>query len=477
MTAAGVRPSSNLRPAQPVLDRPRRGRPPGRNEILRNGRLGGIEPELLAAEFGTPFYAYDLDVVDRQVAALRAVLPPAFELAYAFKANPSLAIVDHLARLGLGADVASGGELEVAGRAGVAPGSIVFTGPGKRDDELDAAVRLGIRAVTVESTGELARLERLAATAGRVVPVLLRAAVPAAVGLERVRLVGDDGAGKFGMDQEDLEGAARAATRSPHLDLLGVHAFGASNVVDADVLGDHVERTVEQARRLAARVGFQLRLVDVGGGLGIPYELDDRSLDLGALRSRLDAVAGRLEADPVTRGARILLEPGRFLVGPAGAYVARVVDRKSVDGAHVVVLDGGIHHVLRPALVGQEHRIRVLGRSAGSGTRAFPVTIAGPLCSGLDILAAQAVMPVPAVGELVAVLDVGAYGYTESMPLFLSHPVPPEVAISAGRMALIRRRIEPSTWLEGQVLPDWQIRQASTARTGSNGRRPSVEDT
>jgi len=476
MTAAGVRPSRDLRAAGPILDRPRRGRPPGRNEILRNGRLGGIEPEVLAAEFGTPFYAYDLDVVDRQVGALRAILPPAFELAYALKANPALAIVDHFAHLGLGADVASGGELEVARRAGVPPGSIVFTGPGKRDDELAAAVRLGIRAVTVESTGELARLERLAAGAGRVTAVLLRAAVPAAVGLERVRLVGDDGAGKFGMDEDDLEVAARTAVRSPHLELLGVHAFGASNVLDADVLGDHVERTVNQARRLASRVGFGLRLVDVGGGLGIPYELDDRSLDLGALRERLEIVAARLEADPVTRGVRILLEPGRFLVGPAGAYVARVVDRKSVGGSHVVVLDGGIHHVLRPALVGQEHRVRVLGGSAGSGSRAFPVTIAGPLCSGLDILAAQAVMPVPAVGELVAVLDVGAYGYTESMPLFLSHPVPPEIATSAGRMALIRRRIEPGMWLEGQALPGWRPRQASLARTGRNGRSSSVDD-
>ncbi|MCI0582661.1 MAG: alanine racemase [Chloroflexi bacterium] len=471
-------------PASRALERPRRGRPPARNEILRNGRLGGVEPEALAAEFGTPLYVYDLDVIDRQVAALRAVMPPTFELAYAVKANPALAIVDHLRRLGLGADVASGGELELVARAGVAPESVVFTGPGKQDAELAAAVRLEIRAVTVESTRELARLEALAAAAGRVARVLLRAAVPTAFGLERVRLVGDDGAGKFGMDEGDLERAAAAAVRSPHLELLGLHAFGASNVLDAEVLGDHVERTVDQARALATRIGFPRRLVDVGGGLGIPYDPEDRSLDLGALGARLEAVAGRLAADARTRETRILLEPGRFLVGPAGAYVARVVDRKTVDGAHVVLLDGGIHHVLRPALVGQEHRIRVLGRSAGSSARAFPVTIAGPLCSGLDILAGQAVMPVPAVGELVAVLDVGAYGYTESMPLFLSHPVPPEVAIINGRTALIRRRIEPAAWFEGQALPYWRTparlpapaRQASPDWAGTNGRSPSVED-
>ena len=133
--------------------------------------------------------------------------------------------------------------------------------------------------------------------------------------------------------------------------------------------------------------------------------------------------------------------------------MARVVDRKAIGGAHVVIVDGGIHHVLRPALVGQEHRVRGLG--ASNGGRVFPVTIAGPLCSGLDILAAQAVMPVPDVGDLVAVLDVGAYGYTESMPLFLSHATPPEIAIRDGVAALIRRRVEPAEWLQTQVIPDW----------------------
>jgi diaminopimelate decarboxylase len=284
------------------------------------------------------------------------------------------------------------------------------------------------------------------------VPVLLRASVPAHIGLERVRLVGDDGAGKFGMDADDLAACAGMAVGSPNLDLLGLHAFGASNVVDADALADHVERTVDLARSLAVTAGFRLRLVDVGGGLGIPYEPDDRTLDLRAFGTRLDTIAQRLAADPVTRDSRLLLEPGRFLVGPAGAYLARVVDRKMVDGTHVVVLDGGIHHLLRPALVGQEHRIRALG-AAGWGSKAFPVTIAGPLCSGLDILAGKAVMPVPAVGELVAVLDVGAYGFTESMPLFLSHPTPAEVAIRDGASALIRRRMEPAEWLEGQIVP------------------------
>ncbi|MEA2633151.1 MAG: diaminopimelate decarboxylase, partial [Chloroflexota bacterium] len=204
-----------------IDSRPRRGRPPARNEILRSGLLAGLAADDLAERFGTPLYVYDFDVIERQVAALQAVLPPAVELAYAIKANPALAVVEHLGRLGLGADVASGGELATARRARIEPDRIVMTGPGKRDDELAAAVAAGIRAVTVESPGELARLDAIAAAAGRIQPVLLRAAVSEHARLERVRLVGDDGAGKFGMDAGDLAASARHAVASPHLDLLG----------------------------------------------------------------------------------------------------------------------------------------------------------------------------------------------------------------------------------------------------------------
>ena len=438
------------------IDGPRRGRPPVRNEILAGGRLGRVDPEELAERFGTPFYAYDLDVVSAQGAALRAALAPGIELAYAVKANPALAMVAHIVGLGLGTDIASGGELELVLRAGVEPARIVMTGPGKRDEELRAAVAAGIRAITVESPRELSRLEAIAAAVGATVPILLRAAVPRAALLERVRLVGDDGAGKFGMDADDLHVAARHAVRSPHLDLLGVHAFGASNVASAASLVDHFEWTIDLARRLAVATGFRLRLIDAGGGLGIAYESDAPSLDLRALAARTAVLADQLAADPVTRSATLLLEPGRFLVAPAGAYVSRVVDRKVVEGNHVVILDGGVHHLLRPALVGQEHRLRILGGAPGDRmAKAFPVTVAGPLCSGLDVLAAQAVLPLPEVGRLVAVLDVGAYGYTESMPFFLSHPVPAEVAIKGGRAQLIRPRIEPRTWLDWQRSPTW----------------------
>jgi diaminopimelate decarboxylase len=402
-------------------------------------------------------YVYDLDVIDRQVAALRAVLPPVVDLAYAVKANPALSVVAHLGRLGLGADVASGGELELVARAGIGPDRVVMTGPGKRDDELRTAVAAGIRAVTVESPGELARLEAIASDLGRRQQILLRAAIPEHAPLERVRLVGDDGAGKFGMDRADLVASAARAVASPHLELLGLHAFGASNVLDAGALVDHIAATVQAARRLALGAGVPVRLIDAGGGLGIAYQTHQAELDLDRLGDGLAELTADWPTDPLLRDARLLLEPGRFLVGPAGAYLARVVDRKTVGGSAVVILDGGVHHVLRPALVRQEHRLRAFRGDAGDpksgpADRAIPVTVAGPLCSGLDVFSLAAEMVPPDVGDLVAVLDVGAYGFTESMPLFLSHPIPAEVAVRDGRAALIRPRLEPGEWLDRQIL-------------------------
>jgi diaminopimelate decarboxylase len=282
--------------------------------------------------------------------------------------------------------------------------------------------------------------------------VLLRLSVPDAGRREPVRIIGDDGAGKFGMDLDDLEAAAADAVASPHLEPLGIHAFGASNLLDAGTLAAHVEATVETAAAVARRVGFPLRLVDAGGGLGIPYRDGEPGLDLPALGERLAAIASRMATDPTMSATRVVLEPGRFLVGASGAYVARVTDTKTVDGSRVAILDGGMHHVLRPALVGREHRVVALtGAAAGRIPDGPPVTVAGPLCTGLDILARSAPLAGLAVGDLVAVLDVGAYGATEAMPLFLSHPMPAEVVLRGGEPALARPRIEPETWL------DWHI--------------------
>jgi diaminopimelate decarboxylase len=391
--------------------------------------LDAFDLEGLAGAHDTPFYLYDLAVVERRVAALRAALPDRFRLAYAIKANPHPAVLERMASLGLGADVASGGELARVIAAGFAADRVVFTGPGKRDAELASAVAAGVGLTTVESPGELRRLDSIAAAAGRRVPILLRRSLDPSVGpaAETTRIIGDAGAGKFGMDDDDLRASARFAMDSPWLELRGIHAFGASNVLDAGAVVRHVEQTMAFGCDLALELGFTLRTIDVGGGLGIPYSDEAAALDLRVLGDGLDELRRAWDVDPITAETEVLTEPGRFLVGPAGVYVTRVVDTKRVRGRAIAIVDGGINHLLRPALVGQPQRIRRPGPDAVA--EAEPVTIAGPLCTGLDILARDLPIGMPEVGELLAVLDAGAYGYTESMPLFLSRPLPAEVVV------------------------------------------------
>jgi diaminopimelate decarboxylase len=299
----------------------------------------------------------------------------------------------------------------------------------------------------------LRRLEAVAAGLGRRQPIMLRLSVSEDAEFEQVRLIGG-APGKFGMPLEDLRAAARYAAGSPHLELLGVHAFGASNLRDPDRLADHVARLVAVARDVASEAGVPLGLVDAGGGLGIPYVDGELPLDLAVLGSRLAELDKIWGADPALAEMQILLEPGRFLVGPAGVYVARVVDVKGLPGAPVAILDGGINHALRPALVRQEQRLAVLSSDAGSRDRVL-VTVAGPLCTGIDVFSNAALLPRPEVGDLVALLDAGAYGFTESMPLFLSHGAPAEVAVLGGRARMVRPRITAAEFLDRQISPDW----------------------
>jgi diaminopimelate decarboxylase len=420
--------------------------------ILNHGLLAGVSAGDLAAEFGTPLYVYDLDLITRRIEALRAVLPRGFRLAFAVKANPALAVLAHIAATGVGADIASAGELEAVLRAGFDPALVAMTGPGKRDEELQAAVAAGVGAITLESPGELQRLDAVAASLGRRQPVLLRLAVSEG-SLEKVRLI-SGAEGKFGMPLPVLREAAARAAASPNLELLGLHAFGASTLLDAGRLAGHVAELVAVAREVATDTGTPLRLVDGGGGLGIPYDEGETPLDLDLLGARLTELRDAWDADDTLRETELLLEPGRWIVGPAGALLMRIVDVKGDPEHPVVILDGGINDAVRPALVRTEQRLALLAPGAASRD-SVPVTAAGPLCTGLDVLARGATLPRPRRGDLVAMLDAGAYGFTESMPLFLSHPSAAEAAVRGGRAYLIRPSITPAEMQDRQIVPNW----------------------
>lgn len=414
--------------------------------IEAGASVAGLDPAELAAEWGSPLFVYDADVLRARAAALRAALPEAAEVAFACKANSSPLVLHALAQAGLGADVASGGELRAVLRAGFDPGDVVFTGPGKTDAELAEALDAGVGALTIESLDEL---DVVIGFSGLAVPgqgLMLRLATEGEA--EGLPIISAPGNVKFGLtdaEADEAVGRLRAAgVLAPEgpFGLRGFHAFGASNVRDAAVLVAGAADLAARAEAIAARHGLRLERLDMGGGLGVPYADDEEPLDVAGLGAGLAAEMQTWAVRPALREARLLLEPGRWLAGPAGVYLCRVTRTKERGGRVVAISDGGIHHLLRPRLVGQDHRVVPVGPSAARAPEVV-LDLVGPLCTGLDYLATAVASPRPAAGDLYAVLDAGAYGYSESMPLFLTHPIPAEIVVSGGSVVASRERIEP----------------------------------
>ncbi len=412
-----------------------------------------MDLQQLADKYGTPLYLYDGSLFVRQYQKLRAALPSQIEIFFAMKSNPNLAIVSVFRKLGAGADIASLGELQTALKAGIAPQKIVFSGPGKTDAELEAALKADIFSINVESEGELERLQKIAQRLHKRARVGLRLNVPFAPG-EGAVIIGGAAPQKFGIDLVRAHEAVRLAQELSHLELIGIHIFNASNVLDAEALVKNAETILSTALTLARETGFALRYIDIGGGLGVPYSQSERELDVAAFGRGLAESISSLQME-----TRILVEPGRYLTAEAGVYLTRVLDMKETRGVRFVIVDGGVHHLLRPVLVGQSHPVRAIyirrGEARFAPLSAERWTIAGPLCTALDYLAKDVELPhLLEVGDLVVIEKMGAYGFTESMPYFLSHPTPAEVLIWKGRDYLIRRRQRPEELWAQQSVPE-----------------------
>jgi len=374
------------------------------------------ECRALAEAHGTPCFAYSAAVAAAGFQALRTVLPPRVRLAYAVKANPHSSLLRCFAGLGASFDCASIGELERVEALGLPTGRTFFAGPGKREAELAKALALGVR-IQAEGWEDLARLDALAT--GEVV-VNLRVH-PAFDIDEGNRIIGGSGPSAFGVDEEDVPALLARAGGLRHVRIRGLHVFAASNQRDAAKLLAIHGAVLDLAKRLHGAHGLPLEQIDLGGGLGLPYAPDEAPLDLVHLGQGLSHL---LAAHPWFRG-ELILEPGRFLAGPCGVYLARVVRIKESRGVRFAILEGGINHLIRPLLTDQAFPVKAVGRSKGD----VPYTLAGPLCTSLDRLGDVA-LPELAPGDLLALGQTGAYGLNEGMTHFLSHPVPPEVWVA-----------------------------------------------
>jgi diaminopimelate decarboxylase len=370
----------------------------------------------LAEGHGTPCFAYSGAVAEAQFTALRAALPPRVRLAYAMKANPHPGLLMRFAALGASFDCASMGELMRVDALLLPPGRTFFAGPGKREAELQKALAMGVR-VQAEGFEDLARIEALAE---RETAVNLRVH-PAFDIDEGNRIIGGSGPSAFGVDEEDVPELLQRAGDLDRVRIRGLHVFAASNQRDAAKLGAIHGAVLDLARHLYDNHGQSFEQIDLGGGLGIPYSLDQAPLDVRAFGQGLSD----LLAEHSWYKGELILEPGRFLAGPCGVYLARVVRIKESRGTRFAILEGGINHLIRPLLTGEPFPVKAVG--LGEGT--IPYTLAGPLCTSLDRLG-DARLPELAPGDLLAFGSTGAYGLNEGMTHFLSHPVPPEIWVN-----------------------------------------------
>ena len=371
----------------------------------------------LAETHGTPLFAYHGPTAEAQFQRLRAALPSRVRLAYAVKANPHPELLKRFAGLGASFDCASQGELRRVAELQLPVGRVFFAGPGKRAEELELALAMGVR-IQAEGWEDLDRLDALATSE---LSVNLRVH-PASGAEEGNRIIGGVGPSAFGIDEEQLPEILDRAKSLRHVRIRGLHVFAASNQRDAKKLLATHAMVLELASRLHREPGLELEQVDLGGGLGVAYSAEETELDVEALGHGLDEL---LKRHSWFHG-ELILEPGRFLAAPCGVYLARVVRIKESRGTRFAILEGGINHLLRPLLTGEPFPVRAIGKSGP----VIRTTLAGPLCTSLDRLGEVDLPNDLAPGDLLAFGRVGAYGFSEGMTHFLSHPVPPEIWVA-----------------------------------------------
>lgn len=414
---------------------------------VRDGELWmeGVPLSRVAAAHGTPTYAYSAAAIEqRHDAVMDALGQRPATLCYAVKANGALAVLRLLARRGAGADIVSGGELLRALRAGVPADRIVFSGVGKTDAELDAAIAAGVRSINLESVEELDQVSARARALDRPANVSLRVNPDIDPKTHPYLATGMQEA-KFGIAMAHAAAVARRAHADPSLRLRGLGCHIGSQITDVRPFVDSVARLRSLWEALAAE-GIEIPQLDLGGGLGIPYRPGDPELDLHAWGRAIDEATAGLPVE-------LVVEPGRFIVGNAGVLLTRVLGRKVGVGKSFVVVDAAMNDLVRPALYEAYHAI-VPTRVPPPDAPVEIVDVVGPVCESGDFLALARALPATRPGDLLAVLSAGAYGMTMAST-YNTRPLAAEVLVRDDAVDVIRPRQTVEELLAAERMPAW----------------------
>jgi diaminopimelate decarboxylase len=391
-------------------------------------RVDGVSTETLARRYGTPLYVYSAKAVRERLDDLRRAFRRRDPLiCYALKANSNRAVCEVLSRAGAGADIVSGGELSRALRAGFPSGKIVFSGVGKTEDEMAAGLRAGLLAFNVESSEELDALARVAGRLKRTAPISVRLN-PDVNPRTHPHITTGRAENKFGVETEEAFALYRRASRDKRLRVVGVQCHIGSQITDLAPYRRAAASIAKTVKRLA-ETGIRLAQIDVGGGIGITYK-DETPLPLPALARILE------ETFSPWPDARLLLEPGRYLVADAGLLLTRVLYRKKTTKRRFVIVDAAMTDLSRPALYDAWHPVEAVLPRRGAR---LVVDVVGPVCESGDFLARERRLPPLERGDLLAVRKAGAYGFAMSSQ-YNSRPRAAEVMVDGGRARLVRRR-------------------------------------
>ncbi len=393
------------------------------NELI----VGGIELTRLAARVGkTPFYAYDRQLISDRVAELRRQMPPRLKIHYAMKANPMPAVVQHMAGLVDGFDLASAGEMKVALDTTMPVAHISMAGPGKRPQELMQAIAAGIT-INVESRNELEVVAQLSLQSGIQARVAVR--INPAFELKASGMKMGGGPKQFGIDEELLPDVLKRI-KELNLDFVGFHIYSGSQNLKAESIIDAQQKSIALALQLTEYYPSPIKKLNIGGGYGIPYFPGDTPLDTRQVGDALAEAMDQFHAG--NPQAKVIIELGRYLVGEAGIYVCQVLDKKVSRGQVFLIVNGGLHHHLAASgnfgqVIRKNYPVAIGNKMNKQDTET--VNIVGPLCTPLDVLADRMELPAAETGDLVVIFQSGAYGYTASPHQFLSQPEAEQVLV------------------------------------------------
>ena len=402
----------------------------------------GVSLPAVAARFGTPTYCYANAVLAARYQALAAAAPHAL-IRYSIKANDTLAVIRTFARLGAGADIISGGELHRALRAGMAPESLVFAGPAKSRDEMDLALASGVGQFNVESPAELDALDAAAQAQGTRAPVALRVNPDVDADTHDKIATGRRG-DKFGIDDEEIPALYARAAALEGIEPVGLAVHIGSQLTRLAPFEAAFDRLVTLVEGLRA-AGHSVERVGLGGGLGVRYR-DETPPDVAAYGALVERARQRF-------GVTMLIEPGRWLVAPAGLLLTRVIAVKQAGGRCWALVDAAMNDLMRPALYDAWHAIDPVAEPA-PGVASVETDVAGPVCESGDVLGRGRQLPPLAAGDLLAVRDVGAYGSVMAST-YNSRPLPAEVMVRGDALSSIRPRQDHETLLARDLVPSW----------------------